>query len=269
MTKDVELCKMLNETISHFVAPERLDEVAHGMVTQVNESLNFSISIEAQKNKAFCGTRLLSNRIAIAVGIASLGFMPFYKHLYKSLGIVITPNIVHFLEVKGRNRNKRPLNANNTSTKKRHKKRKMDNLWKEESKAKLEWSKRDGACKQGGHIQVGGFDADDADAPAQKKSRKAAVCPLCGLKGHSTAHSKHCLCHKSKAGLTMAGAMLPALPGAVASKTNTETLDAVDAKQMNVMPLQYELPSYQEEFFESETWSFSSAEVPPNSMHDE
>jgi hypothetical protein len=88
-TKDAELHNVLNETISQFVAPERLDDVAHGMDNQVNESLNFSISITAPKNTVFCGTRSSSNWIVIAVGIASVRFMPFCKRLYNSLGLLL------------------------------------------------------------------------------------------------------------------------------------------------------------------------------------
>lgn len=99
-TKDGTLYNILSEKISRFITLERLKEVAHGMDTQVNESFNNTASWFAPKNKVYCGSRSLSNRISLAVGINTLGLLQYFKRLYKKLGIVITPNVLHFLQVK-------------------------------------------------------------------------------------------------------------------------------------------------------------------------
>lgn len=242
--------ELLQKTISRFITLEKLEEVVHGLDTQVNESLNNTISITAPKNKVFCGTQSLSNRIAIAVGIASIGFMPFFRRLFKNLGIDITRNVQHFLDVKERHRNKRLANAKMTSTKIRRNKRKMANLRKEEGKAKVARDKREGTYKPGGHMDEGGFDADD-DGRARKKtkSKKNVVCKYCGLKGHTTKRSQYCLLHPGGPKKGPGAKADENDPAPVTSKTDTEILDEQDADQMDMMPLVDDLPSDQEDAF--------------------
>jgi hypothetical protein len=83
---------------------DRLKEVAQGMDTQVNESFNNTASWLAPKNNVYCGTTSLTNRIAVGVGIVSLGLLEYFKRLYKALGIAMTPNVLHFLQVKDKQR---------------------------------------------------------------------------------------------------------------------------------------------------------------------
>jgi hypothetical protein len=93
--------------LSRFITMEKLREVCHVMDTQVNDSMNNTISWLAPKNKCYGGSQSLQNRIAIANGINSLGLHKYYTRIFHALGIRMTPNIVHFLTVKERNRKKR------------------------------------------------------------------------------------------------------------------------------------------------------------------
>jgi hypothetical protein len=103
-TKDAKLYAVLMEKVSRFFTFDRLKEIAHGMDTQVNESFNNTISWMAPKNKVYCGSSSLSNRLCMAVGINSIGLVRYFTRLYKEMGITMTPNVEHFLQVKERAR---------------------------------------------------------------------------------------------------------------------------------------------------------------------
>jgi hypothetical protein len=101
--KDAALYGVLQQLLSRFITMEKLREVCHVMDTQVNDSMNNTISWLAPKNKCYGGSQSLQNRIAIANGINSLGLHKYYTRIFHALGIRMTPNIVHFLTVKERN----------------------------------------------------------------------------------------------------------------------------------------------------------------------
>jgi hypothetical protein len=88
--KDVSLYKVLQEKLSRFITLDRLKEVAHGMDTQVNEGFNNTVSWFAPKNKVYCGSPSLANRVGIAIGINMLGLHEYFKRLFKCLGIVLS-----------------------------------------------------------------------------------------------------------------------------------------------------------------------------------
>jgi hypothetical protein len=79
--KDAKLYQVLKTIFDHFVSLDRLQEVAHGMDTQVNESFNNTASWFAPKNKVYCGTMSLTNRIGMAIGINSLGLLGYFQRL--------------------------------------------------------------------------------------------------------------------------------------------------------------------------------------------
>jgi hypothetical protein len=92
---------------ARFITLPKLKDVAHVMDTQVNESMNNTISWLAPKNKCFGGSQSLLNRISIAVGITSLGLNRYFTRLFHALGITMMPNIHHFLSLKENKRQKR------------------------------------------------------------------------------------------------------------------------------------------------------------------
>ena len=76
------------------------------MDTNCNKSLNTTISYFDPQNRGFCATRSLHNRVAIAIGINSMGFMAYFQRLLlKELGIAVTPNVEHWLQVRETIRN--------------------------------------------------------------------------------------------------------------------------------------------------------------------
>jgi hypothetical protein len=175
-TTDAKLYKILSDKVSRFVTFERLKEVAHGMDTQVNESFNNTASWFAPKNKVYCGSCSLTNRLSIALGINSLGLTAYFKRLFMKLGINLTKNVLHCLEAKDRTRGKR-LKAIKTKDKKTIRiKRKHEDLVRDEAIARKERSKREGTYKSGINMQ----DDDEDQQPNNKRKRLAdSICPHC------------------------------------------------------------------------------------------
>ena len=190
---DAKLYARLHEIISRFVTLDRLREVAHGMDTQVNESFNNTVSWFAPKNKVYCGTRSLANRIAMAVGINSIGFVAFFTRLYAKLGIQMDASVLYFLKQKDTYRYARLASLKKTSKKKLRMKRKFDRLKEDEMVARVQRQKRAGTYRRGMNLDEEDGGAYDTTSNKKNKARKDLVCPYCHLVGHSTTRSKKCL----------------------------------------------------------------------------
>ena len=76
--KDKELYDWLLKTLARFITLSALKEVGHGGDTQVNELLNQTISWLSPKNKTYSGSKSLTNRINIAVGIHLVGMYDYF-----------------------------------------------------------------------------------------------------------------------------------------------------------------------------------------------
>jgi hypothetical protein len=117
-TKDAKLYAVLQDKISRFITTDRLKEIAHGMDTQVNESFNNTASWVAPKNKVYCGSCSLSNRLSIAVGVNSIGIARYFTRLFKSMAIHVGPSITHYLQVKDKARARRIARSKLSESKK-------------------------------------------------------------------------------------------------------------------------------------------------------
>jgi predicted small secreted protein len=194
-TADAKLYKILADKINRFTTLERLQEVAHGMDTQVNESFNNTASWFAPKNKVYCGSSSLTNRLSIALGINSLGLKEYFKRLFKRLGIRCSSNVLHSLQTRDRSRNYRLKTVKTTDKKKDRIKRKHLQLVEDEAVAVKERNKRTAVYQSG--IYMADEDNDQPPGPAPQKRKKNnpknLVCPRCGLQGHSTTRSRKCL----------------------------------------------------------------------------
>jgi hypothetical protein len=80
--EDAKLYGVLQDKIARFISVDRLHKVAHGMDTQVNESFNNTVSWFAPKNKVYCGTSSLTNRVGFAVSITSVGVLEYFRRLF-------------------------------------------------------------------------------------------------------------------------------------------------------------------------------------------
>ena len=195
--KDAQLYLKLQEIVNKYITFERLKEVAHGMDTNVNESFNNTFSWLAPKNKVYCGTQSLMNRLSMGIGIQGLGLLQYFRRLFQKLGVIITPNILHFLSVKQTKRAKRIHKVKQSETKKLWLQTKYEQLKKDEAIAKKERAKCEG-YSTGINLQ----EEEEQSPPATqtnntRNKRTSVVCKHCGKKGHSTTRSKKCLKHKN------------------------------------------------------------------------
>ena len=123
------------------------------MDTQVNKSFNNTASWFAPKNKVYCGSCSLTNHLSIALGINSLGLTEYFQRLLKRLGIFLTRNVLHCLQMKEQTWTNQ-LTRSKTKEKKKDRsdqrkrrktgviKRKHEDLVQDEATAKAERAKR-------------------------------------------------------------------------------------------------------------------------------
>ena len=85
--KNLKLYSQLKEIYKNYTSDERLDEMHHNLSSQKNESMNRSIMKYAPKHICFGKSTSLFTRIALAVGINSVGQAEMYKRIFSTLGI--------------------------------------------------------------------------------------------------------------------------------------------------------------------------------------
>ena len=131
---------------------------------------------------------------------------PSKQWLFKVLGIQMTPNVLHYLDVKDSNRNKRLFKIKTKEEKRNKQQVKFAKLAEWEAIAKKERSKRDGSYKPGQnmmHQQEAEVEEEEQGTtnkkpPVVKRSCKDVVCGACGINGHCTNRSKACLNYVGK-----------------------------------------------------------------------
>jgi len=247
-TKDTLLYEKVKAIVECFVTAEALAEVSHGMDTQMNESLNNAISWFAPKNKVFCSVGSLQNRLSMAIGINSVGFLSHYRRLLSRLGISLTPDVIHFLRVKDRERSTRLAKLKTSAKKKKRMKSKIDTLRSETATAVKERARREGTCSRGRNVAAGssgGFTAEELEVSnksSKKNNTKDVTCRHCGKKGHSRRSSKDCDKH------------IPPKKKRATKKDDGHTLDAKEAQGLEELPLDDDSLA---EFHDAGTWSDS------------
>ena len=188
---NAKLYAYLTTTLARFITPSALKEVAHGSDTQVNESLNNSITWFAQKNKTYAATSSLSNRVCFALGIYSVGYKEFFIRLLERCGIEVTDDILYYLEKQQKTRVYRKEKD------KRHEIKKKRN-------AKLHGRLKDLSLKleAGAEYSPGiGMNNGYADDEEQEKKPAAklkcgSVCTTCGEDTHKRSTNRLCPAYK-------------------------------------------------------------------------
>lgn len=191
-TQDAKLYKKLQDILERFVSAKGLEDVSHGMHTQANEAFNITITWYAPKNKVLCSRGSLASRLAIAVGVTSLGLLEYFCRLFSALGIAMTPDVLYFLELKDSSRAKRIHNLKKKAVKKKRIKRKIELLRAETILAGKERSKHEGTYKSGQNIGEGSSGGFTANQLSAARRRKNAVCPHCNKRGHSRTTHRNC-----------------------------------------------------------------------------
>jgi hypothetical protein len=186
--KDAKLYALLSSKINRFITKERLDEMAHDLDTNMNEAFNQICTWFAPKNKVFAGSGSLANRIALAVGIHSLGVEAYFRRLFKSMGIGLSDNVAYYLHTREKRRTTRLETIRTKAAKLKKNKRKFDKLKEATTQAKKEFHKRQGTYKKGMNMDD---PYEEEDKPPPKKKPKS-YCEYCGRSDHVTKKSKKC-----------------------------------------------------------------------------
>lgn len=177
--RDSKVYAALKGIIAPFITLERLQEIAHGHDTQINESLNNTISWLAPKNKTFCGSRSLPGRVHLAIGIQIAGYERFMFGLLERLGISVTPGVRKHVKAIGR-RKERHSQLHKT----KEYKRKRQDVTRKKVKAHIQDAENK-RRKNGFYAPGEGF---NTCLPVLDPN----VCPHCLKKGHKTTVSKQC-----------------------------------------------------------------------------
>ena len=188
--KDAELYEKLQKLVARFITIEALKELAHSLDTNANEAFNQIISWMAPKNKVYSMSISLKIRIGMAIGINTLGLVGHYKETFDQLGMFMTSDVYHYLQVKDSNRSKRINKAKTSAAKRRRQRGKFEKLKQHTEDAKRARCQRDGSVYESGIGMNGGYQDDDATADNRPKKRSRGVrkCGLCRQAGHDRRH---------------------------------------------------------------------------------
>jgi hypothetical protein len=247
--KSPKLYALICSKVERFITIDKLIEMAHGLDTNMNEAFNQICTWFAPKNKVFAGSGSLHNRIALAVGINSIGVHMFFKRLFIKLGIEIDANVEHYLKVKEGNRMKRLAKVRTREGKKNRNKSKHEKLKADTVMAKTEHHKREGTYRKGMNIDdpygellqgrdeeevavdvLSGLLQEATQKPRAKKRKTPSgdVCEYCGKKGHLTKRSKVCTAGlSSQKKFRKDGSLLLSPPVIVPSASETTVLPEI------------------------------------------
>ena len=231
MTKDEDLYKTIRTCIDTYCTFEAMKEVAHGHDTQVNESLNNTISWHAPKNKVYSSSVSLRNRLAMAVGISSIGTLEYFTRLFGKLGIVVEADTLHFLEQRDNNRAAKITKATTKEFKKQRLKVKHEKLKENTRIAIKERRNREGTYGTGIGMEGGGYTEEDFAADT------IVVCTRCKKVGHKTANSKDCDYYKPRTKKRKAGAL------AASTAADRVQRDADEADALDGLPFDTPMPN--------------------------
>lgn len=251
---DEKLCHhLLSIPDPKFISTKRLKELAHGMDANANEAFNNVATWYAPKNKVHCGSKSLRNRLGIAIGVTSLGIEKCHTRLFNALGIEVTANIRHFLQVRDKVRLNKLSFKKTMKCKKRRNKRKCAKLVEDTRIARKERLRRDGKYRT--RMNLDGYSSDEREqqSATKKKCKRTnaatRLCPhpFCGKKGHSTTRSEHCLANPKRLeeeGLTDACAAAVAAANVSVQRpaNQTDNQDAEDVDAHDAMPFNASLP---------------------------
>jgi hypothetical protein len=200
--KGTKKWKNIESVHTTYTTKERLLETFHTYDSQKNEAFNKRVTAMAPKDRNFCFTKSLSDRIALCVIIDSVGYSAGISRVVQSLcgvlgrTLALPPATQQYLHRKDR-----------ACAGKTEHQQKIETKKKRAAKGKRAITRNiaaDKKAKRKGMYYGTGYAVEDeetteagatATAVAPAASRVPAsekVCPLCGLKGHTRRTSKKC-----------------------------------------------------------------------------
>jgi len=225
--RDHGLYSLLCGAIAPFISLPCLKEVGHGANTNVNESLNQTISWLAPKNRTYCGSMSLRNRVGMAVSVHLVGFDTFYNDLFRHLGLHVDPHLACSLSQTQRER----LHQLQQKQSKVYKEKRRASYFEKMKQyfAKIEDD------RQKGTNYLPGVAFDDTNMVPVDETASIVRCKRCGGVGHKTANSKMCRFHRSRvsAGIMMQNEEVPT-EEARKKRSNVSSHDSVHDSRLLV-----------------------------------
>ena len=189
--RDKDLYDLLVPILGEFITIERLEEIAHGWHTNVNESFNNSSSYIAPKNRVFAGSQSLRARLSIALGIKLDGFDQFFRKVFQALGIEMEPGVWHYLKWTGDWKRQHRARTQTTEYKKKRQAKTNEKI-----KAYVEQLRQ--ARKKNDLYRTGvAMDKEQVDichpvTQSKEKSKRAMKTCKCGSDSHSRTSHQAC-----------------------------------------------------------------------------
>jgi len=101
--RDIELYKRMQRVMDKHTSPAMLNQLKHNFASQKNESLNYCLTKIAPKDMNFATSKSLEYRVALVIGVDSIGYLPYINDVAIKLGFDLNSASVKFLK----NRDKR------------------------------------------------------------------------------------------------------------------------------------------------------------------
>ena len=98
--KNSKLFKQFMEIYQQFTSEERLKECMHPYDTQLNEAMNTSVSRYARKERIYCSTMSLTNRVMIDLGTLNCGYYGYWSCVFDKLNMPISESLEAYLKYK-------------------------------------------------------------------------------------------------------------------------------------------------------------------------
>jgi hypothetical protein len=198
--QDKKLYDAMEEYCTNFCNRVRLSQSNHPFDSQKNESLNRKATAMLPKDVVYSGTRSFEYRIAVVIGLASVGFERYYTLLADEFGIDLPLPMKMTLEKMDKvSQYKKEWREMPKNKAKRTHDRKESLRRQREEHAKAEL---DGATYQSciaidstSFVEVADQEVQDKPAKRQRRNCRKEKCPLCGGDGHVTARSGLCAFH--------------------------------------------------------------------------
>jgi hypothetical protein len=95
--EEPELYGELKTIVDKFISVERLDDVHHVFETQMNESLNQSVSLLVPKNRTYSMTMSLTSRVKICCGVHLSGRAAYWAQVFEALKLSIPDVTLQYL----------------------------------------------------------------------------------------------------------------------------------------------------------------------------
>jgi hypothetical protein len=209
MKEQYPIYEALLKVVAKHLKPGFVEQLMHEFDSQKNEAMNSSIAKVAPKDLTLSTTKSLSFRIAIAIGIDSIGWNGYVAKVVASLNPVVATDHL-FAEFLGRKQKRKRYWQVRQARMDIRLKRKQDvNDKIKKTKVDDDRAINEGITYGPGLAMLleeeenrGTQDGNNNESGNGKDGKKGAFCKACKKTGHSKTSSKQCLFYRPRRPMT-------------------------------------------------------------------